>query len=51
MIVCNDAQGNGGKQFHDPTYACLPPGVYHGPFKSEKGCLLFEIHYYLPEDR
>jgi hypothetical protein len=28
------------------TYACRPPGIYHGPFKSEKGCLLLELHYY-----
>jgi hypothetical protein len=48
LIVGNDEQGNGGTQFHAPTYACRPPGVYHGPFKSEKGCLLFEIHYYRP---
>ena len=48
LIVGNDAQGNGGIQFHAPTYACRPPGVYHGPFKSEKGCLLFELHYYQP---
>jgi hypothetical protein len=20
--------------------------VLHGPFKSERGCLLYEIHYY-----
>jgi hypothetical protein len=46
LIVGNDEQGNGGVQFHAPTYACRPPGVYHGPFKSERGCLLFELHYY-----
>ena len=46
LIVGNDAQGNGGVQFRAPTYACRPPGVYHGPFKSENGCLLFELHYY-----
>ena len=23
-----------------------PPGVYHGPFKSDRGCLLYEFHYY-----
>jgi hypothetical protein len=46
MIVGNDAQGNGGEQFFAPTYAVRPPGVYHGPFKSEKGCVLFELHYY-----
>lgn len=28
------------------TYACRPPGAYHGPFRSEKGCLLLETHYY-----
>lgn len=51
LIVGNDDRGEGGEQFHAPTYACRPPGVYHGPFKSEKGCLLFEIHCYRPEDK
>lgn len=23
-----------------------PPGAAHGPFKSEAGCLLLEMHYY-----
>ena len=26
------------------------PGVYHGPFKSEKGCTLFELHYYKTDE-
>ena len=39
-------KGAGGEPFKAPTYACRPPGVYHGPFKSERGCLLYEIHYY-----
>jgi len=42
----NDAAGRGGEVFVGPTYACRPPGVIHGPFKSEQGCLLFEVHYY-----
>ena len=46
LIVGNDSQGQGGEPFHSPTYACRPPGISHGPFKSEKGCMLFEIHYY-----
>jgi hypothetical protein len=46
LIVGNDEQGRGGMRFSGPTYACRPPGVFHGPFKSERGCLLFEIHYY-----
>jgi hypothetical protein len=46
LIVGNDADGKGGEQFRDYTYAVRPPGVYHGPFKSETGCLLLETHYY-----
>jgi hypothetical protein len=23
-----------------------PPGVYHGPFKSDGGCILLETHFY-----
>ena len=46
LIVGNDEHGHGGEQFFAPTYACRPPGVYHGPFKSEQGCVMYEIHYY-----
>jgi hypothetical protein len=46
LIVGNDSAGNGGEQFRDYTYAVRPPGVHHGPFKSETGCLLLETHYY-----
>ena len=46
LTVGNDARGKGGESFLSPTYACRPPGVHHGPFKSEAGCMLFEIHYY-----
>jgi hypothetical protein len=46
LVVGNDANGKGGRPFHAPTYACRPPGVKHGPFRSDTGCLLYEIHYY-----
>jgi hypothetical protein len=46
LVVGNDAQGKGGESFAAPTYACRPPGVHHGPFRSDGGCLLYEIHYY-----
>jgi hypothetical protein len=46
LIVGSDSQGSGGEQFHAPTYAVRPPGIYHGPFRSEKGCVLFELHFY-----
>ena len=48
LIVGNDERGEGGERFAPNTYACRPPGVHHGPFKSETGCLLMEIHYYDP---
>jgi hypothetical protein len=37
---------DGGTAFAPHTYACRPPGVYPGPFKSEGGCVLLQIHYY-----
>jgi hypothetical protein len=46
LAVGSDAHGNGGEVFHAPTYACRPPGAFHGPFKSRGGCMLYEIHYY-----
>jgi hypothetical protein len=32
--------------FGPSAYACRPPGVSHGPFRSTHGCLMFELHYY-----
>jgi hypothetical protein len=46
LTVGNDAQGRGGEPFSPPTYACRPPGAKHGPFRSDGGCLLLELHYY-----
>jgi hypothetical protein len=46
LIVGNDAKGQGGEHFTGRAYACRPPGAPHGPFRSETGCLLLEMHYY-----
>ena len=46
LTVGNNEKGEGGERFVAPTYACRPPGVHHGPFKSEAGCMLYEIHTY-----
>lgn len=48
LVVGNDDQGKGGEPFTGDTYACRPPGAYHGPFRSDTGCMLLEIHYYDP---
>src|ERR1700756_4744294 len=46
LTVGNDGAGKGGENFAAGTYACRPPGAIHGPFKSNGGCLLYEIHYF-----
>ena len=48
LTVGNDADGKGGEPFSGTTYAVRPPGVAHGPVKTNGGCLLLEIHYYDP---
>jgi 4-hydroxyphenylacetate 3-monooxygenase len=33
-------------EFFGPgTYACRPPGMPHGPWKSPEGCVTFEVRY------
>lgn len=46
LTVGNDENGKGGETFPPQTYACRPPGAFHGPFRSDTGCVLLEIHYY-----
>jgi hypothetical protein len=48
LTVGNDSNGNGGASFPPHTYAVRPPHAEHGPFKSNNGCLLIEIHYFDP---
>ena len=48
LTVGNDEHGEGGTSFPPFTYACRPPGAYHGPFRSDGGCILLEMHYYDP---
>jgi hypothetical protein len=48
MTVGHDGTGRGGDSFKGLTYAVRPPGAAHGPFKSDGGALLLEIHYYDP---
>lgn len=53
LLVSGDLSVRNGdtgewESFDPYTYACRPPGAYHGPFRSERGCLLVELHYYDP---
>jgi quercetin dioxygenase-like cupin family protein len=36
--------------FHAGEYACRPPGMRHGPWKSDGGCVTFEVRYYSSKD-
>ncbi|MEH3085531.1 MAG: cupin [Xylophilus ampelinus] len=46
FVVGCDAEGRGGERFGPYTFACRPPGAFHGPFTTRTGCVLFEIQYY-----
>lgn len=35
-----------GETFSKGFYACRPPGMRHGPWVSEEGCITFEIRHY-----
>ena len=32
--------------FRAGEFACRPPGMRHGPWRSDEGCLTFEVRYY-----
>lgn len=34
-----------GETFKARSYACRPPGMPHGPWRTEAGCLTFEVRY------
>jgi ChrR-like protein with cupin domain len=35
-----------GQNFTAGMYACRPPGMGHGPWRSPEGCTTFEVRYY-----
>lgn len=39
-----------GQTFTAGMYACRPPGMPHGPWRSPDGCKTFEIRYYRRKD-
>jgi hypothetical protein len=34
--------------FSQGMYACRPPGMRHGPWRSPRGCVTFEVRYLTP---
>jgi hypothetical protein len=37
-----------GQTFTAGMYACRPPGMQHGPWRSPEGCTTFEVRYRAP---
>jgi len=37
-----------GGRFEAGFYACRPPGMPHGPYRSDEGILMFEVRYGFP---
>jgi len=35
-----------GQTYLAGQYACRPPGMRHGPWRAEHGCITFEVRYY-----
>ena len=35
-----------GQNFTAGMYACRPPGMKHGPWRSPEGCITFEVRYH-----
>ena len=35
-----------GQTFGAGMYACRPPGMPHGPWRTDEGCTTFEIRYH-----
>jgi hypothetical protein len=48
LVVGGGSEETPPRTFYANTYACRPPHIFHGPFRSERGCLLLEFHYYDP---
>jgi hypothetical protein len=46
LVVGDGKNGEAAQSFRPNTYACRPPGISHGPFRSGTGCVLLEFHYY-----
>jgi hypothetical protein len=44
--LCGSGEAASAGSVNAPAYTYRVPGTPHGPFKSEHGCVLVEIHFY-----
>ena len=45
VYILEGSQWDGDRYFQKGMYACRPPGMRHGPYHTEEGCITLEIRY------
>ncbi len=45
VYILEGSQWDGDRHFRKGMYACRPPGMKHGPYRTEEGCTTLEIRY------
>ena len=45
VYIVEGSQWDGGRLLKKGMYACRPPGMKHGPYRTEEGCMTLEFRY------
>ena len=45
VYILEGSQWDGDQFFKKGMYACRPPGMTHGPYRTEEGVVTFEVRY------
>ena len=45
VYILEGSQWDGNRHFRKGMYACRPPGMRHGPYRTEEGCTTLEVRY------
>ncbi len=45
VYILEGSQWDGDQFFKKGMYACRPPGMKHGPYRTDEGVVTFEVRY------
>ena len=45
VYILEGSQWDGDQFFRKGMYACRPPGMKHGPYRTDEGVVTFEVRY------
>ncbi len=48
VYIVQGSQWDGDRLWKQGMYACRPPGMKHGPYRTEEGCTTLEFRYVRP---